>query len=192
MSRDPGTGRGQNEKPEASHDARPRPRGLTSLMRLVGFSCGHATRGLYFGEGFRMIEIFKFLVPTLFVPLGVFAGNWALRYKSGYAQTAASDFLLAVIIFDFVAVITASDIEPFVRAPELRTIVVQWHVFILLISCFLWWLIATFGEPKLAHYYEREKIPEWPIVTFSLCWMGVLALMCLHIGFFLMNVNSST
>jgi hypothetical protein len=136
------------------------------------------------------IEAFKFLVPSVIVPLGVFGANWAVRYKSGYAQTAASDFLLAVIIFDLVAITTAKDVEPFVQAPELREIIVQWHVAIFLIGALFWWLIAQFGEPKMAAYYAaRRNKPNWPMAIFSLCWIAVFALMSLHIGFFFMKVG---
>jgi hypothetical protein len=135
-----------------------------------------------------LVEAFRIVVPAVVVPVGVFAGNWAIRYKSEYAQTAASDFLLAVLIFDIVAVMTAKDFEPFVRTPELRQILIHWHIFIGFVGATFWWLIATFGEPKVAAYYSaRRNRPKLPIVTLLLCWSAVFVLISLHIGFFFLQ-----
>jgi hypothetical protein len=132
-----------------------------------------------------IVEGFRIAAPTVIVPIGVFAGNWAFRYRSEYPQTAASEFLLAVLIFDIVAVTTAKEFEPFVHAPELRVVVIQWHIFMAFVGAGLWWAIATFGEPRLAAYYSATRHRRnLPILTLVLCWIGIFMVLSLHTGFF--------
>jgi drug/metabolite transporter (DMT)-like permease len=135
-------------------------------------------------------ELVRIIVPAVIIPIGVFAGNWAIRYRSEYAQTAASDFLLAVIIFDGAVIAAAKDFEPFVHHPELRQIALQAHIVFGFVSAAIWWLIATFAEPLVASYYSRRRDrPTTPkfAVTLMICWMAVFILICAHVGFFIVQ-----
>lgn len=130
-------------------------------------------------------EMVRVIVPAVIIPAAVFSGNWAFRYREQYTQTAASDFLLALLIFDGAVVTTAKDFEPFIHDAELKEIVVQWHVVLAILALALWWLIIKFGEPIVASYYARSA--PGPIAffsTLSICWMAVFMLVSVHIGFF--------
>lgn len=135
-------------------------------------------------------EFMRIIVPTVVIPIGVFAGNWAIRFRSNYAQTAASDFLLAILIFDGAVVTTAKDFEPFIRNPELKQIVLQWHVCLAFAGMAVWWLIATFAEPLVESYYSSRFNKTGSltfVVTLMICWVAVFMLVSAHIGFFVVD-----
>jgi hypothetical protein len=130
-------------------------------------------------------EMVRIVVPAVIIPGAVFTGNWAFRYREQYTQTAASDFLLALLIFDGAVVTTAKDFEPFIHDPELRQIVVQWHVVLGILAIGLWWLIIKYGEPVVASYYRHGDPGVIAFfATLSVCWVAVFMLVSVHIGFF--------
>jgi hypothetical protein len=131
-----------------------------------------------------VVEAFRVGVPAIVVPLGVFAANWAFRHRNGYAQTAAADLILAVLIFDGGAVAASEALEPFVRNADLRSIMVGFHMSIAVIGGFIWWAILTWGEPAVTEYYEASGLGRFPFVSFALCWMGVFFLICAHVLFY--------
>src|SRR5262249_33496000 len=104
-----------------------------------------------------LAEIMQVIVPSVVVPAGVFGGNWAIRYRSDYTQTAASDFILAVLIFDGAVITTSKEFEHLIRSEEFRHLILHWHAVFFLIGCGLWWLIATFAEPLIAEYYAPPR-----------------------------------
>lgn len=137
-----------------------------------------------------LVEMAKIATTTVVVPLGVFGANWMIRYRFKYTQTAAPDFLLAVLIFDAALVLAFKEFEPFVRSPQLRTLVPYWHTCAFVISGTVWLSIVHWGEPRLARFYEsrRARPPKpFPIYTLILCWAAIAALMVLHIGFFVIS-----
>jgi hypothetical protein len=132
-------------------------------------------------------EVVKVATVAVIVPLAVFSANWIHRSRMGYSQTAAADFLLAIIIFDAVVVLTAQDFEPFLRSPQLRPVMAYWHFIAAFLSGLAWAGIVKFGEPALASYYKLRDTPlrtTFPGFTFLWCWMAILALIALHVGFF--------
>ena len=134
-----------------------------------------------------LLSLLQIGMPAVIIPTAVFVGNWALRYREGYEQTAAADFILAVLIFDGAVVSTSKDFAPFVQDPTLQQITFYWHILMAFGCCFLWWLVTTFGEPRLAEYYATKSVytQEWfPFVPVMLCWVGVFILLSLHILFF--------
>jgi hypothetical protein len=138
----------------------------------------------------EFVEVVKIATVAVVVPLAVFSANWIHRSQMGYSQTAAADFILAVIIFDIVVVLTAQDFEPFLRSPELRPVMAYWHFVAGVISGLVWASIVRFGEPILASYYELKGSPlrpSFPGITFLLCWMSILVLIALHVGFYLIK-----
>lgn len=138
----------------------------------------------------HLAEIFKVTTVAVLVPLAVFSANWIHRSRMGYSQTASADFVLAVIIFDVVVVLTSQEFEPFLRSPELRPIIGYWHFTIAFIAGLIWAGILKFGEPPLAAYYEgvgARKKGSFPAVTFVFCWMAILILIALHVGFFVIQ-----
>lgn len=140
------------------------------------------------------VELVRTLVPSVVVPIVVFGGNWAVRYKSGYAQTAATDFILAILAFDGAVITGADAFEPFIRDPDLRQIAVQWHWCLGAAGCFLWWLIATFGEPIVAaHYAATPTAPSKTtfFLTLMVCWTFVFILISAHIGYFTWGAESN-
>jgi hypothetical protein len=138
----------------------------------------------------QLAEIFKVIVPTVVVPMAVFGVNWTYRANRGYAQTAASDFILAVLIFDGGVVAVSQEFEPFIRHPELRHIIVYWHMTIAVIGGAIWWCILKWGEPVVAEYYETKRNrPRFPFFTLAFCWMAVFALVAAHVGFFVLKGN---
>lgn len=125
----------------------------------------------------------KFLtvfVPTVVIPLFVFAANWAWRHKAGYTQTASADFLLALLIFDGAVISAAEVFAPFVRTPELRDVVINWHIFVAAVTALCWYLVVRFGEPA----YESRRIAGESGAPLVGCWSGALLVIALHIGFF--------
>jgi hypothetical protein len=138
-----------------------------------------------------MTEWHQFLhvmTPAVFVPAGVFLGNWGLRHHFEYNQTAASDFLLAVLIFDGAVIAAAKDFEPFIRDPEFREVAIQIHMLLGFAGAGLWFFLTKFAEPSLASYYalERRHSREgifWTTMLWS--WALVIGLVAAHIAFFL-------
>jgi hypothetical protein len=141
-----------------------------------------------------LVEIAKLGTATVVIPISVFSFNWWLRSHKGYAQSAAADFLLAVLIFDAALVVTAKDFEPFVRSAQLRPIVVYWHVVAFVLTAGLWALILENGEAALVKYYEvrrpRDRGP-FPWGPFILSWMGVAIMLAFHIGFFVARLGEA-
>jgi hypothetical protein len=131
-----------------------------------------------------LVEVFRVGVPAVVVPLAVFSANWAYRHRNGYAQTAAADFILAVLIFDGGVVAASEAVEPLVRNVDLRTIIVGYHMSIAVLGGLVWWAIVTWAEPALARYYEAGKEVHFPFVPMVLCWIAVFILVSLHMGFF--------
>lgn len=128
-------------------------------------------------------------VPAVLVPVASFIGNGAYRHAKGYQQTAAADFLIAVVVFD-AAVISATDaFKPFVRDPELRTVIVNWHMAMVVVSAICWMAILAWLEPSLEGYYAERKIIDitFPVLPFMAAWALVLMVVAVHVGFFLMN-----
>ena len=101
-------------------------------------------------------------VSCILIPILVFGSNWALRYRQGYNQTAAADFLLALMVFDGAVISTSDVFQPFVANPQLRGLVVNWHMFMGALCIGLWWLIVHFGEPKLETYYKEGAVGYFP------------------------------
>ena len=137
-------------------------------------------------------ELARLVTATVVIPIGVFGANWFHRAQNGYTQTAAADFLLAVLIFDAALVITAKEFEPFVRNPELRTITQYWHVGAFVVSGAIWMSIVRWGEPALAAYYRYVRPhsrPAFPWIAFALCWVAIIVLIVFHVRFFVANVG---
>jgi hypothetical protein len=130
------------------------------------------------------IELSKLLVLAILVPATVFGFNWWIRRREQYAQTAAADFILAMLIFDAAAVIASKDFEPMLRSPELAEVISYWHCFIGVLCGLAWLGIVNWGEPALEHYYRHRGTSRFPIGKFSLCWFSIFLLVALHIGFF--------
>jgi hypothetical protein len=132
------------------------------------------------------MELVKLLTLAVVVPLVVFMANWAWRFEKGYSQTAAADFILAMLIFDISAVLASKDFVPFMRAPSLIPLITYWHFLVACLSCSAWWGIAKWGEPVLEGYYDRKagSGKRFPFGPFFLCWFAVLTLVALHVGFF--------
>ena len=136
----------------------------------------------------EIVEAFRVGVPSVVVPLTIFGINWAFRERNGYAQTAAADFILAVLIFDGVAVVAAKEFEPFINNPELQSIVGYWHMTIAALGALLLYFILKWGEPRVARYYQaKRQRPRFPIFTMMFCWAAVFALISAHIGFFVIR-----
>ena len=143
--------------------------------------------GVPLGARVMLLPLLQIGVPAVVIPIAVFVGNWALRYREGYEQTAAADFILAVLIFDGAVVTTSTDFAPFVQDPDLQPIIFYWHIIMGFICCGLWWLITMFGEPVLADYYSKRSVypQQWfPFLPIVLCWIGVFILLSMHVGFF--------
>jgi hypothetical protein len=135
-----------------------------------------------------IVELFKVGVPAVIIPLAVFGANWAYRHHSEYNQTAASDFIMAVLIFDGTVVSAAKEFEPFIQHPELRLMAANWHITVAVLGGILWWLIVTFAEPVVAaHYSTRRNRPPFPFRTLLNCWVGVFILISVHVSFFVLR-----
>ncbi|MGO9173566.1 MAG: hypothetical protein ACLP7P_16610 [Rhodomicrobium sp.] len=134
------------------------------------------------------VEFLKVMVPAVFLPLGAFIANWLYRGKFDYNQTAAADFLLAVMLFDASVVATSGEFEPFVKNEQLRSAVIIWHIFLGIIGGLTWLLITRWGEPKLVYYYEsrrkRPPRPEFPWYAYIICWSIAFILVVAHVTFF--------
>jgi hypothetical protein len=133
----------------------------------------------------EIVELMRVGVPTVVVPAAVFGGNWAIRFRSDYAQTAAADFVLGILVFDAVVFTSAKEFEPFVHNIDLQQIVFYWHFCVAVAGAGLWWLIVTFGEPRVEDYYRTGRHPAVFFGTLMLCWMMVFFLVALHVGFFI-------
>jgi hypothetical protein len=134
-------------------------------------------------------DFFRMAVPAIIIPLGVFSANWIYRNNKEYAQTAAADFILAVVIFDGSVVAASNEFEPFIHNSILRSLVVDWHIAIAIVGGLLWAGVLKWGEPVIAQYYESPPYSRdnFPIFTYVLCWMSVLALVTAHVTFFVIN-----
>jgi hypothetical protein len=133
------------------------------------------------------MEIAKVAIVAVLIPLAVFTANWIHRSHKGYAQTAAADFILAIVIFDLAVIVASQDFEPFLRSPVLRPVIVYWHFVAAFLSGLLWAGIVRWGEPAMARFYEMKIVYQrtsFPVGTFLTCWMGVLGLVAIHVAFF--------
>src|SRR5215208_6444690 len=131
-------------------------------------------------------------MPTVVIPIAVFGVNWGLRETKGYSQTAASDFALAMLIFDGGMISASEAVHPFINNPELRTIVIAWHLLMGIVTAFVWYfLLLKWGEPAVAEYYKKRgrrrgaspSGQRFPIGVFAVCWMVVFALISARVSF---------
>lgn len=131
-----------------------------------------------------LFEWLKILVPSALLPLTIFLVNWGYRHKHNYNQTAASDFILAILAFDGAVVAASEGFKPYINNEDLRSIVIVWHVGLACVGMWVWGMLVSFGEPRLAaHYKQRRKIP-FPYLTYSGCWIAVGLLVSIHVVFF--------
>jgi hypothetical protein len=138
------------------------------------------------------MEIVKTGTVAVLVPLAVFSANWIHRSQMGYAQTAAADLILTIVIFDIAVVVASEEFEPFIRAQSLLPMIRYWHFSAGFASGLVWAGIIRWGEPVVARYYETKltyRKSEFPLAVFLVCWMAVLALIAIHVGFFAINLG---
>ena len=68
------------------------------------------------------------IVAGIVVPLMAFVGNIVLRAGRGVAQSAASDLLLLVLVFDASMVIASDEFRPLIRDAAISAQLVAIHV----------------------------------------------------------------
>lgn len=132
-----------------------------------------------------IVDSLRILVPTVVIPAAVFGLNWAFRFRQDYAQTAPSDCLLAIMIFDGAVVSAAKDFEPFIHNEHLREAVQNWHILLAFLGVAIYLFFVTWAEPIVARYYDRQGTGPMTFVgTLMLCWAIVFGLVSLHISYF--------
>jgi hypothetical protein len=67
------------------------------------------------------VDSLPLIVAGIVVPLMAFVGNIVLRAGRGVAQSAASDLLLLVLVFDASVVIASDEFRPLIRDAAMRT-----------------------------------------------------------------------
>lgn len=124
------------------------------------------------------------LIPAILVPLALFVLNWGLRHKQGYEQTAGSDFLLALLVFDMTVIAASETFAPLVSDSELRKIVTTIHIGLFCLGLIFWVVVVVWAEQIISAAYDRFTSAYTngiPIKGILLAWCPIFALVGLHV-----------
>jgi hypothetical protein len=93
------------------------------------------------------MEHLSFWIVVLVIPLLVVVGNVVARALRGMPHSAASDLILAFVVFDAAVAINAPEFQPLVKHPPLRGHLVAVYVTFIIVNLILW-SVAVF---KIEH-----------------------------------------
>jgi hypothetical protein len=93
------------------------------------------------------MEHLSFWIVVLVVPLLVVVGNAVARWLRGMPHSAASDVILAFVVFDAAVAVNAPEFQPLVKHPGLKPHLVAIYIS-LVISNLILWSVAVF---KIEH-----------------------------------------
>jgi len=80
----------------------------------------------------------SFWIVVLGVPLLVVVGNAVARWLFGMPHSAASDVILAFVVFDAAVAVNAPEFQPFVKYPALRGHLVAIYFSLAILNLILW------------------------------------------------------
>jgi hypothetical protein len=133
------------------------------------------------------VESLPLIIAGVLVPLMAFVGNIVLRAGKGVAQSAASDLLLLLLVFDASVVIASDQFRPLVRDPTISSQVVAVHVGLWWVGLVAWLLAVLGAEKRIAASFDprsRTYDARFPIWTWLFSWVLAMAIVFLHVSVF--------
>jgi hypothetical protein len=137
------------------------------------------------------VDSLPLIIAGVLVPLMAFVGNIVLRAGKGVAQSAASDLLLLVLVFDASVVIASDQFKPLVHDLAIRSQLVAIHVGLWWIGLVAWFLAVLGAERKIAASFDpelRRYDSRFPIWTWLFSWFLAVAIVFLHVSVFTQEV----
>jgi len=121
---------------------------------------------------------------AVLVPVCTFGLNWRVRTSKNYILSAASDFVLALVAFDFAAIASYDTFKKVVSDNTLRDSFGPMFVAFLLLTLVLWLWVFMPLEGRMVRGYSYDEgryISPKPTGLFVLSWVVVAALLAVHI-----------
>ena len=121
------------------------------------------------------------ILECVFVSVFVFALNWQMRSRLKYDLTSAADFVLAIIAFDFTAMLGSSNFSQAVREGWFKDHFIQMAGFLFTLSFLAWSMGSLRLERALEAHYGVEGERNF---LFGCSWALVAALLGTHVYWF--------
>jgi hypothetical protein len=99
----------------------------------------------------------SFWIVVLIIPLLVVIGNAVARWLRGLPHSAASDVILAFVVFDAAVAVHAHDFGPFVKWPTVQPHLVAIYVTLMIINLMLWAVAVFKIEYDLFEKYHKQQ-----------------------------------
>jgi hypothetical protein len=123
----------------------------------------------------------SFWIGVLGVPTLVVLISACIRWYRHLPQTAATDVLAAIVIFDAAV---ALDSEAFARFTNIDAGTIRGCAVITLILAVFLWVTAMYEvEPRVDAYY-RNQVMSFPLAAWLVAWSASLAFIVAHVSFF--------
>jgi cytochrome c biogenesis factor len=126
-------------------------------------------------------------VATILVPFAGFLANAVLRAGRGVAQSAASDLLLLLIMFDAGVIIASDQFKPLVPNPMLREAIVSVHVALLFVGLVAWITAVAVIERRIAYAFDprRQRYASgFPLMAWLGAWGVAAVVLSCHLSIF--------
>jgi hypothetical protein len=137
------------------------------------------------------VDSLPLIVAGIVVPLMAFVGNIVLRAGRGVAQSAASDLLLLVLVFDASVVIASDEFRPLIRDAAISAQLVAIHVGLWWLGLVAWLLAVLRAETKIAASFDprsKRYDSRFPIWTWLFSWVLAMAIVFLQVSVFTQEV----
>ena len=122
------------------------------------------------------------VVLSVLIPVVAFAVNWGMRASMGYALSAAADFVLAVVVFDFGAIVTHKLFEGVAFSPFVQANFEEIFECFFLVTALLWGAYFLRTEDKITKLYQQLVTPKNTIERHvGISWALVFAIVASHV-----------
>ena len=124
-----------------------------------------------------------FYISAVLIPIGIFAGNLALRWKGNAPLSSGADAFLLYIGFDATVLANTKDVEPLLVA-GLRGHEQLIYLGMLVWAFVIWIYIVVHAEGKILSSFDpesRKHIETFPAKAFVVSWSFVGAFLVAHV-----------
>ena len=135
-----------------------------------------------------MLDTILTIVITAGIPVAVFLLNWILRATKGYALSAAADFILAVVAFDFGGLMAGDIYRSAISSPEFQKDFTHIFGICFLVTLVLWASLFITLEYKVSEGYDhkaRTYVSKTHKKFFYFSWLAVAPVLAAHFYIFL-------